>query len=412
MTNTFFNQVISDLKKILKNFDYDVYAVGGCVRDLLMGKDPDDIDLIIDAPEGEEKILGFLEENFPTRIHGVTRFGKFHTGRFILNLSDGREADLDVVMPRIESYHVGDRHPDKVDYADLSQDALRRDFTLNALYYNVKTDKIVDPTGKGRGDLGRGILRTPLDPEETFKEDPLRMMRAIRFSVCKGFTISQEVLDGILSAKESIKTIARERTLKEMSKILESENPSMGFFMLYDSGLLENISPRMSKKFDPECVHKMRTLAYAGIQGVEVRCAAYFKYTEDPKVIEDILINDFRCPLDIAKNIARISTGIKFILETKHPSDAELRKFYRTQKAWIDDIIELAWVYNEDSADYVRYRIYDLPKATAELATGEEIMNTLGIAPGRKVKEVKEKFLEFQDENPDITKEEAFAKLL
>lgn len=228
-----------------------VYYVGGCVRDLLLGVEPKDYDLCIDLENGAALFIDFLKQNHSSICSGFTVFPRYGTSRFNL-LGE----QIECVMPRTETYKAGPRKPDQVEYAGIYEDALRRDFCCNALYMDIETGEILDPTGKGREDLEGRILRTPLDPDLTFTDDPLRMLRAFRFAAVKGFKIDSSTKAGIHDRSEYRK-LSMERVWSEFSKILVSENPSNTIRELHDTGLLEYIIPELEESwgFDQNSVY-------------------------------------------------------------------------------------------------------------------------------------------------------------
>ena len=150
--NSRFINVITELKGMCVDFPYSIYAVGGCVRDLILGEEIKDIDIVVEAREGEKLLTDYLLAKYPEKIGNLVENIKFHTNRFSLFLSDGSEEQIDCAMTRTETYKKDTRKPDNVGYAGISVDSLRRDFTLNALYYDVKTNAILDPTGRGLDD--------------------------------------------------------------------------------------------------------------------------------------------------------------------------------------------------------------------------------------------------------------------
>ncbi|MCS7209549.1 MAG: CCA tRNA nucleotidyltransferase [Fimbriimonadales bacterium] len=212
-------------------YEGKVYLVGGYVRDKLLGRPlPNDIDLVL---EGDALALAqFLYERGIADHHPVTypRFGTamVHIGDTLVEL----------VTARAESYHDASRKPQQVRPATLREDALRRDFTVNTLLENLHTGAIVDPLGVGLTDLQAKILRTPRDPHETFYEDPLRMLRAVRFAVQLGFTIDPAAYHAILEQAERLAIVSIERVQTEFTRLMDSPQAAAGLQMLLDTRLL------------------------------------------------------------------------------------------------------------------------------------------------------------------------------
>ena len=215
-----------------------VYLIGGFVRDKLIGRKTKDADIVC---IGDGILLAHkVAERFnPKPI--VSYFKNFGTAHIKLD-----EFEIEFVGARRESYRAESRNPD-VEPGSLEEDQLRRDFTINALAISLN-DKdygtLIDPFD-GRADLERKIIQTPLDPEKTFDDDPLRMMRAIRFATQLNFTIESKTFEAIRHHTDRIKIITQERITEELNKILLSPKPSIGLDLLYRSGLLKLIFPQL-----------------------------------------------------------------------------------------------------------------------------------------------------------------------
>ncbi len=225
-------EVLERLRDALQNTPYEgkVYLVGGIVRDELLRRPlPNDIDLVL---EGDAIALAqFLYEKGLTP-HEPVVYRNFGTAMIMV---DGVQVEL--VMARSESYRSRSRKP-IVKPATLYEDALRRDFTVNTLLKNLHTGEIRDPLGCALQDLQARVLRTPREPKHTFYEDPLRMLRAIRFAIQLDFTIAPEVWEAIQQEAYRLQIISAERIRDEFTKILQHPNAAQGVQMLLESGLL------------------------------------------------------------------------------------------------------------------------------------------------------------------------------
>ncbi|MEF3080439.1 CCA tRNA nucleotidyltransferase [Winogradskyella poriferorum] len=218
----------------------DCYVIGGFVRDYLLERgDAKDIDVVAvgSGIELAQQVSKNLETNPKVQI--------FKTyGTAMLRYDD---IEVEFVGARKESYHENSRNP-IVENGTLQDDQNRRDFTINALALSLNTSnfgELLDPFN-GIKDLDKGIIRTPLDPDITYSDDPLRMMRAIRFATQLNFKIEEQSLKAITDNKDRIKIITKERIVTELNKILESDKPSIGFKLLEKTGLLDFILPELT----------------------------------------------------------------------------------------------------------------------------------------------------------------------
>lgn len=225
---------------------YPTYVVGGFVRDLLLERgSKKDIDFVC---VGKGIKLATTAANLLEHVPHVATFKTYGTAMFRF-----KDIDLEFVGARKESYRKDSRNP-IVEDGTLEDDQLRRDFTINAMAISLNSadfGALVDPFD-GVADLERKLIRTPLDPIITFSDDPLRMMRAVRFASQLGFTIEEKTFQAICEQKNRIKIISQERITEELNKIIASNLPSIGFKLLFDSGLLKIIFPEMVKLYGVE----------------------------------------------------------------------------------------------------------------------------------------------------------------
>ncbi len=249
-----------------------VYVIGGYVRDLLLGKECKDIDFVV-VGKGIE-----LAQKVAKKLScgNITVYKNFGTAMLRF-----RDFELEFVGARKESYREGSRKP-LVEDGTLTDDQNRRDLTINALAISLCPEDrgtLIDPFG-GCEDLKKGIIRTPLDPFSTFSDDPLRMMRAIRFATQLRFRLSEETLKGIRENGERIDIVSMERITEELNKIIMTGKPSKGFKLLEKTGLLKRIFPELAK-----------------MKGVEVREGKGHK-------------DNFYHTLEVLDNVAAFSGGL------------------------------------------------------------------------------------------------------
>ena len=230
------------LKKVAgaaQELGMETYLVGGFVRDKLLGRDSKDADFVC-VGDGIALAQAVAQKINP--VPKVDYFKNFGTAHIRVN----DDFDIEFVGARKESYQSHSRKP-SVEPGTIADDQDRRDFTINALAIGLNKDnygKLVDPFD-GLKDLKSKIIRTPLEPSQTFSDDPLRMMRGIRFATQLGFTIEETTWQGIIDNAHRIKIISQERITDELNKIIASVKPSLGFDLLYKSGLLQLIFPQM-----------------------------------------------------------------------------------------------------------------------------------------------------------------------
>lgn len=230
--------VLEKVVAAAKELGVEAYIIGGFVRDLILKRNSKDIDIVSigSGIELAEMVAGRLGPDV-----FVSVFKNFGTAQI-------RQGDLEIefVGARKESYRSESRKP-AVEDGTLADDQNRRDFTINAMGISLNAGtygELVDPFD-GMGDLRKKIIRTPLDPEITFSDDPLRMMRAIRFASQLNFDIEPDTFDAIVKMKDRISIVSMERISDELNKIILSKTPSYGFKLLYHAGLLSIIFPEM-----------------------------------------------------------------------------------------------------------------------------------------------------------------------
>jgi len=240
------NPLFKKLSRLADECGADTYVIGGFVRDIFLKRPSKDIDILVigNGIQFAEKAAAELRTN-------VSVFKSFGTAML-------RYKDLEVefVGARKESYRSDSRKP-IVEDGTLEDDQQRRDFTINAMAISLNTatyGELVDPFN-GITDLNDRIIRTPLDPMDTFSDDPLRMMRAVRFASQLGFAIEERAIEAIKTLRERISIVSKERIADELNKIISSPKPSVGFNYLFDTGLLHLIFPQMTDLFGVEYIN-------------------------------------------------------------------------------------------------------------------------------------------------------------
>ena len=252
---------IKDILNKLQDADFEAFVVGGCVRDLLLEREPGDWDITTNAKPEE------IQNVFPDSFYE----NQFGTVGVKTNSDDETLGVVEITTYRTESKYTDKRHPDEVKFADKLKDDLgRRDFTINALAMDVDAN-IID-LFDGQEDLKNEIIKTVGDADKRFKEDALRMLRAVRFAVTLNFNIDDKTTASIQKHSGSLKIISKERIRDEFVKIVGSTGASRGTELLKDMGLMEHIIPELLEGVDvgqnkhhiyTVWEHNVRALQYA-----------------------------------------------------------------------------------------------------------------------------------------------------
>jgi poly(A) polymerase len=238
--------VFSVISAVADRQQVQAFAIGGFVRDIFLNRPSKDIDIVV-VGNG----IAFAEAVADALKVKVSVFKSFGTA--MLKYQD---VEVEFVGARKESYRLQSRKP-IVENGTLDDDQKRRDFTINALAIALNGQQfgqLVDPFN-GMDDLENQLIKTPLNPEETFSDDPLRMMRAIRFAAQLNFVIDDKAVEAIKLNKERIHIVSQERITDELNKIILSPQPSIGFKYLLDTGLIEHIFPQMAALYGVDYVN-------------------------------------------------------------------------------------------------------------------------------------------------------------
>jgi len=399
---------VADVLTTLWGGGQAAYTVGGCLRDALLGRDPADWDLATDAPPERVQAL------FPGSVY-ENRFGTVVVRR------DG--AQYEITAFRRDATYSDFRHPDSVEFGDsIEEDLARRDFTVNAMAWGARPGEepaFADPHG-GRTDLGHRLLRAVGDPGERFREDALRMVRAVRLAATLGFQVEAETLAAIGRNAELARHLSGERIRAELLKLLAAGEPSIGLRLMADSGLLGVIAPDLARqrglgqnKVEGEDLwdHTLRTVDAAPNRQV-VRLASLLHDVGKPDTIADghfhnhesvgagmtrEFLAGLHAPRALQERVAHLVLNHMFMYEPGW-TDAAVRRFIRkVGPGSIDDLLALRAADNEGSgfpAD--SGHLAELSsRIQAELAAnivlgrsqltidGNDLMRELGLPPGR-----------------------------
>jgi len=245
MKNHLQHPIFKKLSELADATGTEIYVTGGYVRDIFLKRPSKDIDILvigngIKFAEAAGKLLEAKVSIFKNFGTAMLRYG---------------DLEIEFVGARKESYRLESRKP-IVENGTLEDDQKRRDFSINAMALGLNTANfgaLLDPFD-GVKDLENKLIRTPLDPAETFSDDPLRMMRAIRFATQLDFTISDDAIEAIKKNSERIMIVSTERITDELNRIILAKKPSIGFIYLFDTGLLRHIFPQMAELYGVEII--------------------------------------------------------------------------------------------------------------------------------------------------------------
>ncbi len=263
MTDRKYKDIIDYFRKISTGTKWEghLYAVGGCVRDEILGSEIHDVDIAVDIPNGGIGFARWLERK--RRVLGPpVLFLKFGTAK--LRLRSFPDEEIELVQTRAEKYTDRTSRCPEVVSGSIKDDCFRRDFTVNTLYRNIKTGEILDMTGRGIHDIRQGVIRTPLDPYETFDDDPVRILRCLRFAARFGWEIDPAVMEALAGSIGRLAIVSRERWSAEFRKMLFGKNIRRSLGELCRLGGLRYMNPvmdEMSTKKGPDG----RSLLEAGI---------------------------------------------------------------------------------------------------------------------------------------------------
>jgi len=448
-----FKKIANYIGDIIKDTPWyqHTYIVGGSVRDFYMGNDIKDIDLVIDLPHGGVDFANWCKEQGYTKT--VVIYETYGTAMFKFHQFPDEE--IECVMTRGEKYlDDGSRNP-TVEFNSIEEDVIRRDLTINSLYYNCSTGEILDMIG-GRSDIDNHIIRTTNpDPDQIFIDDPLRILRCVRFACRYGWIIEEQTYKAMKRNAKRLKIITKERIQAELNKILLCDNAVMGINYLHDVGAMKYVVPEFEKcyglkqnayHFGDVAEHTLAVLdnhcrMFEPVLAERLACflhdigKVYTMTVKDGKVhfynheyvgadiVEDIL-RELKYDNDTIKEVQFL---IKNHMRTKQMGDGarlikdktlnkllyECKTFERFES--LMKVIECdnlahkkeCCIYDQydeltekvkNSDTYMKMFGYKLP------VTGNDIMETLGIGPGPIIAEINNRLLKKAFLDPSITR--------
>jgi len=426
---------IVDILNKLKKDGFEAYAVGGCIRDLLLGKEPKDWDITtIAKPKQIQKI-------FPDSFYK----NKFGTVTVKTKSNKRTLKEIEITTFRTEQSYTDKRHPDKICFTlDLKNDLSRRDFTINALVMD-KHKEVID-LFNGKKDLRNKIIKAVGEPKKRFSEDALRMLRAIRLAIELNFKIEKETFKAIKENAHLLQMIAKERIRDEFIKMIMSENPEKAIKLLEESDLLEYIIPELKKGIGVSqnkhhiytiYQHSVLSLKFAAERkyNLEVRLAALLHDIAKPQVkrgegenstfynhdfigakISIRILQRLRFSKKIIEKVALLVRNHMFVYNVDEVTEAGVRRLLRrVGKENINDLINLrvtdrlgsgcpkAIPYKLRHLEYIIEKVSKDPISSKMLKiNGNDLIKSLKIEPSPKLGLIIEALLSEVLENPKI----------
>jgi poly(A) polymerase len=455
------------IKNIIRGTKYEnnVFLAGGAVRDQIMGKNAKDLDFVVRG-SGINTGIEFAEwitkkmNNYKDGSNPVI-FPKFGTAKFELRNQkidgvDLNNVEIEVVSPRKEKYTSGSRKPE-VSGGELKDDVFRRDLTVNSLLKNISNDEILDLTGTGVDDIKNGIVRSPSDPTSTFKDDPLRMLRAVRFTFKYNWKLPKEMISSMRENSGELKNISNERIKDELNKILKVTDVDRAIKLLKVTKLLDNIIPEFKsaykmtqnkyhnknvfghtldvvKKTKPELLNRLIAL-FHDIGKTVTRTVTpegdvhFYGHESASEEIVEKRMRALKYPTDI---INAVKKGVKNHMRLKQGgddatgiSDKALRKFKVELGDMLDATLDVIHSDNNAHSEHgnmpnqvkiIKTRLENLKDDIASdkpvlPVDGKILKDELKLKPGPLFSVILNYVLELWYENPNITKDETITKI-
>ena len=249
MTEKDFTKIVHFIAGAIKGtqFENHVFCVGGCVRDQIMNNPIKDIDMCVDIENGGIALAEYMRDNGYTD-GSVVIYPTYGTAMF--RLVEFPDKEIEVVQTRGEQYHDKDSRNPVTTFAPIEEDCIRRDLTINALYRNVSTGEVLDLTGKGLQDIKDGVCRvTNNEPDVVFVDDPLRILRVIRFACRYNFQIERFTLYAMIRKSSRLEIISQERITDEFNKMLTTDNPVRALRLLRDIDAMKYVIPELEETY-------------------------------------------------------------------------------------------------------------------------------------------------------------------
>ena len=417
-----YKEIRSYLKTLIAGtkFEHMTYCVGGCCRDEVLGNDIKDIDIVVELEHGGIELAKYLYENHLTKGH-VQIYERFGTAMFTLRKYP--EIEIEVVHTRCEKYPNGNSRNPETDYGNIHEDCYRRDLTINALYYNISDELFCDFCGYSFDHIKNHIICTPNNPDITYMDDPLRILRCVRFATRYGWEIENQTYLALKRNVNRLCILTAERITDEFMKILSDKNYVHGLNILDNIGALKYILSPFNlynyvgkEKHLPELYSYFPNLMVSSLlDNVNVRLAIllypYKQYADQIMRMRKLPNATIKYVMDIL----RLYDKYNEVFE-KNLTDENIRRcqYESKSKEKYDDVMKLIFVMRpyiydkyKDIFDPVKHNHYEykLP------VNGDDIMYIFGCGSSPKVKFALDTLIEYSFKYPDMTKENCFTYL-
>ena len=412
MDKSIYIEIRDRLKTLISDTEFEnrVFFVGGCCRDDIMGCEIKDIDISVALPDGGIRLAQWLHAEGHT-VSEPSVFHDYHTAKF--RLAEYPEIELESVQTRKESYPDRESRNPVTSYGTHEEDCMRRDLTVNALYQNVSTGEIVDITGKGLEDIRDHIIRTPADPYRTYDEDPLRILRCVRFAARFGWEIEKETLAAMVEMVPRMSILTPARISEEFLKMLQDDRPAMAVELLCTIGAVEYVLQEMPSN---AAIRALRTVA-SETSDLSIRLAALLCESAMAYRTMDRL----RLSVSEISDMTFLIRSCSEILRWGTVNDSDIREMqYRCNiPERFDEVVLLAAALSDGDPKMMEISLrskvmmedgtamygYKLP------VSGKDIINELGLTPGPMIKECQEYLLSLAFRNPKLTRQEALSAI-
>ena len=403
MRDTKNSQIINIIsKKIIgTEFENRTFLVGGYVRDFLLGNNLYDIDIVVAIPNGGAKLANLLYRNRLCSKPAI--YKKFGTARIEI-----KSVAVEFVMTRKECYRDRDRKPDVI-FGSLIEDAFRRDFTMNALYMNINNREIEDITGLGIEDIKQKVIRATSDGDIIFKEDPLRILRAVRFAGKLDFNIEPITKEAIIRWKSSLEHISIERIKDEFVRMVLEKGTYKSIKICFDFGLMKYIFPLLEN--DKEIVLKQIKKIHLVEAKLERRLALLFSHTSGNS---DVIGNIVKLTIGkkTAKNVANIVRCYQELKVLDIDDSLKFNTFVVSNILYLEEAIKLHKHFNTASRFEVRISqqtlLYEKNPYTLN---GRKIMEFFDLKEGSLIGYYSDLAKDIWRDNPLLTEIEILGRL-